>query len=159
MKTKWETIENFDPASTGFEFNPELSIFGLLTDLLRQFAENCPNPKNPKEFIGAILLDPISYWHLREELRRQAQVQSAEPYILFSEHGRFCGFPCFLQGVEGIGLAMKQCLAPALLRQQAMHRDLGAGGQPDSYAEMELSGEGPAKPIVQTAATKKEDLH
>lgn len=140
-KTKWETVLEFDPSSTGFVFDPQLSILGLVQDLLRQFTENCPNPKSPKQFIGAILLDPISFWHAREELYRSSQVQSAEPYILFCEHSRLYGYPCYLQGVEGVGLALKEPLAPALLRQQMAFLKEGGRGSRDGHFGYMLNDE------------------
>lgn len=147
-KERWKIVgDDFDPRTLGWEYNIELSILGLVRELLQQFAQNCPDPTNPKRFIGAINFDPYAYWHLREELKRIAQFENTEPFSQFTENETLFGYPCFITGVEGIALALKPILAPALLRQQIHF----SGGKNKHYGEMDKEGE--------ESPTKKEDLH
>lgn len=147
-ESRWEKVgEDFDPRKVGFKFNEELSIFNLIRQLIREFANSCPMPMQPELFIAGILIDPFGYWHLREELKRK-QKRLATPwhrvYDNFVEGQKIFGFPVLLAPIDGIAIAMTHHLAPALLRQQLM--------QEEERKLLQMTEEPPMP-------EKKEDMH
>lgn len=160
-KTGWSSRAGFDPTEAGFVFRPELSIYNLIVEMLTEFRRTAP-PGHPLEkLVAGILVDGIAFWHLAEELERNPEyaVEREE----FQQHFRFFGLPVMLFGIEGMCLAFKPILAPAVLRQQL---EEARGGGKESLDErldkkvQELEKAEPEEsPLEELAPAKKEDMH
>ncbi len=132
-KSNWSSVEEFDPTTVGYKYDPGISVVTLVRQLVSEFSSRCPKPESPEEFISSICMDAISYWQIRDEIIEK------NLYILSGEfrNGRIIGYPITLWGVAGLGLALQPTLAPVLLRQQIKYFQLTAEGMMEAEEKSE----------------------
>lgn len=166
-KTTWENVEGkFDPYKIGFHYNPNISIVGMIHQLLTAFDRSSPQPGRLNNFVGGIMIDGIGYWQLVEECRIKNLKLEFES---ITERGEVWGFPIFLAGIEGVALCLEPSMAPAVLRQQIEWNEqqiVDANAFADRFGEMVRDGKiqavqlVPADPTeVEPESPKKEDMH
>lgn len=111
---------DFDPKKVGFIFDEEYKAVEHIFRLLCTFDAASPNPGHIGEFVAGIILDGISFFQVKEELKRESAGRFVAEHIEFERCGTLFGFPISISGFEGIGLAMKTSLAPTMLRGQIL---------------------------------------
>lgn len=157
-KSKWEVLDDFDPTKLGFKYDPTLSIHSLVSQLLVQFQVNMP-PGKLTDFVAGILLDGVSFWQLAEEFRLKPEFELEFREMKYD--GKLYGIPLILFGVEGLALALKPCLAPAVLRQQLAWNDAELEAMRQETARFANMEEPPIIPVEpeKDEKPKKEDMH